>query len=279
MGGHVITHMLEGGRYYMPNNDWNPSLYDQKHAYVSEYGKALISVLAPRAGELILDVGCGTGHLAKAIAEAGARVIGIDSSTSMIETARKTYPGIEFLVADARDFSFPAPFDAVFSNATLHWITEQEQVVNCIAVSLKTGGRFVAEFAGKGNVGAIVTAIQQSVEEILHVLVDAEWYYPSIGEYATLLENHGLAVRSALLFDRPTQLEDGEMGLRNWVTMFAEHMFRTVPGDVRQQVLDRVEEKLRPVIFKEGHWFADYRRLRIVAYKDKSLQISPPYSS
>ncbi len=111
--------IFAGNRANAQANDWNPSLYDQKHAYISEYGKALISILAPRTGELVLDVGCGTGHLAKAIAEAGARVIGIDSSASMIETARKTYPGIEFLVADARDFSFPAPFDAVFSNARI----------------------------------------------------------------------------------------------------------------------------------------------------------------
>ena len=121
----------------MPNNNWDTSLYDQKHAFVFEYGKGLIPLLQPQPGELILDLGCGTGHLTHAIAESGAHVIGIDSSASMIETAQSTYPHLEFLVADARDFSFASPFDAIFSNATLHWIIEAEQVARCIAASLK----------------------------------------------------------------------------------------------------------------------------------------------
>jgi trans-aconitate 2-methyltransferase len=186
----------------------------------------------------------------------------------MIETARSTYPEIEFLVADARDFSFPFPFDAIFSNAALHWIPEAEQVVQCIAASLKTGGRLVAEFGGKGNIAHIITAIQQSTQELLQIEVGADWYFPSIGEYATLLEKHDLAVSSALLFDRPTQLEDGEQGMRNWIKMFKESMFLAIPDDAKEKVLASVEEKLRPVLFRDGHWFADYRRLRIVAYKD-----------
>jgi trans-aconitate methyltransferase len=254
----------------MPSNDWNPSLYDQKHAFVFEYGKDLISLLQPQPGETILDLGCGTGHLTKAIAASGARVIGIDNSAKMIETARNTYPEIEFLVADARDFSFPFPFDAIFSNAALHWIPEAEQVVQCIAASLKTDGRLVAEFGGKGNIAHIITAIQQSMRELLQIEVGADWYFPSIGEYATLLEKHGLAVSSAWLFDRPTQLEDGEQGMRNWIKMFKESMFLAIPDDAREKVLARVEEKLRPVLFRDGDWFADYRRLRIVAYKDVS---------
>jgi trans-aconitate methyltransferase len=254
----------------MPSNDWNPSLYDQKHAFVFEYGKDLISLLQPQPGETILDLGCGTGHLTKAIAASGARVIGIDNSAKMIETARNTYPEIEFLVADARDFSFPFPFDAIFSNAALHWIPEAEQVVQCIAASLKTDGRLVAEFGGKGNIAHIITAIQQSMRELLQIEVGADWYFPSIGEYATLLEKHGLAVSSAWLFDRPTQLEDGEQGMRNWIKMFKESMFLAIPDDAREKVLARVEEKLRPVLFRDGDWFADYRRLRIVTYKDVS---------
>src|SRR3989440_1851801 len=113
------------------NNDWNSSLYDQKHAFVYEYGRGLIPVLDPQPGELILDLGCGTGHLTQTIAESGAHVIGIDSSASMIETAQITYPHLEFLVADAKDFFFASPFDAIFSNATLHWIVEAEQVARC----------------------------------------------------------------------------------------------------------------------------------------------------
>lgn len=252
----------------MPTHDWNTSLYDQKHAFVFEYGKGLIPLLDPQPGESILDLGCGTGHLTKTIAESGAHMVGIDSSVSMIEAARTAYPDLEFLVVDASDFSFSSPFDAVFSNATLHWVTEAERAVSCIAKSLKTGGRLVAEFGGKGNVATIITAVQQSLWELMHIEVISGWYFPSIGEYASLLEKHGLAVGSAFLFERPTKLEEGEKGLRNWIEVFGKSMFLNVPDAVKQQALERVEEKARGLLFKEGHWFADYRRLRIVAYKE-----------
>ena len=251
----------------MPDNIWDTSLYDQKHAFVYEYGKGIIPLLKPQPGELILDLGCGTGHLSQIIAESGAHVIGIDSSASMIETARSTYPQLEFHVADARDLSFESPFDAIFSNATLHWIPEAEQVARCIARSLKPGGRFVAEFGGKNCVATITTAIQESFRAVLHRGVDFGWYFPSIGEYASLLEKHDLDVRSALLFERPTPLEDGEMGLRNWIRMFGDRVFHNVPDDVKQQILTHTEEKTRDRLFNNDQWIADYTRLRIVAYK------------
>jgi trans-aconitate methyltransferase len=251
----------------MVNTDWNTSLYDQKHAFVFEYGKGLIPVLEPQRNELILDLGCGTGHLTKTIAESGAHAIGIDSSPSMIEMARMAYPDLEFLVADASDFSFAFPFDAIFSNATLHWVQDAESAVRCMAQSLKTGGRLVAEFGGKGNVSTITTAVQQSLWELMQLKVDFGWYFPSIGEYASMLEKHGLAVHSAVLFERPTRLEDGEQGLRNWIHMFGERVLRHVPEAVQQQALERTEEKVRDRLFHEGQWYADYTRLRVVAYK------------
>ena len=222
----------------------------------------------PQPGELILDLGCGTGHLTKTIAESGARVIGIDSSPHMIEMARSTYPELEFLIADARNFSFTDPFDAIFSNATLHWVQPTESVVRCISTSLKTGGRFVAEFGGKGNVATIIAAVQQSFRELANSEVDFGWYFPSIGEYTSLLEQYELAVRSAILFERPTPLEDGEMGLRTWIRMFGDRVFQNLPDALRQQVLERTEEKARPHLFQGKQWFADYVRLRIVASKE-----------
>ena len=251
----------------MPDNNWDTTLYDQKHAFVYEYGKGLIPILQPQPGELILDLGCGTGHLTHSIAESGADVIGIDSSASMIKTAQSTYPQLEFHVTDARDFSFASPFDAIFSNATLHWILEAEQVVRRIAASLKPGGRFIAEFGGKNCVATIRAAVQESFKELLHKEIDFGWYFPSIGEYTCLLEKHDLDVRSALLFDRPTPLEDGEMGLRNWIQMFGERVFHDVPYDMKQQILARTEEKTRDRLLTDGQWIADYTRLRIVAYK------------
>src|SRR5260370_28120781 len=251
----------------MRTKAWNASFDDQKHSFVSEYGKSLIPLLEPQTSESILDIGCGTGHLTKAIAESGAHVVGIDSSSGMIETARTTYPDVEFLVADARNFSFPTPFDAIFSNAALHWIPEAEEVVRNIAAALKPGGRFVAEFGGKGNIATIIAALQQSLREIAHIEADLGWYYPSIGEYTSLLEQYGLAVQLALLFDRPTKLEDGEKGLRNWLLMFRGDMLQNMPDEMKSQVIERTEAKARDLLFKEDHWIADYRRLRVVAYK------------
>jgi trans-aconitate methyltransferase len=251
----------------MAKTDWNSMLYDQKHAFVFEYGKSLLSLLDPQSGEVILDLGCGTGHLTKSIAESGARVIGTDSSASMIESARETYPDIEFLVADARTYTAPETFDAIFSNATLHWIPEAEQVVQCIATSLKPGGRLVLEMGGKGN----IAHIQQACERYLRVLAPDsklfDWYFPSIGQYTPLLERYGLEVQSALLFDRPTKLEDGEQGLRNWMQMFYASVVSNLPDEAKQQLLSGMEKDLRAVLFKDGSWVADYRRLRIVAYK------------
>ena len=249
----------------MPDNTWNATLYDQKHAFVSEYGKGVLALLEPQAGETILDLGCGTGALAQEIAASGARVVGIDGSSDMIEKARAAYPGIEFLVADAREFSFPYQFDAIFSNATLHWIPEAQRVVERMSAALHPGGRLVAEFGGKGNVERITTALQEAARTIAGVEIDSGWYFPSIGEYASLLEKHGFEVQSAALFDRPTKLEDGDRGLANWIAMFGGHMVNTLPGDVKQQVIARVEASLRPTLFKDGSWYADYRRLRIVA--------------
>jgi trans-aconitate methyltransferase len=186
----------------------------------------------------------------------------------MIETARTTYPDLEFLVADARKIFFPAPFDAIFSNAALHWIPEAEKVVRNIAATLKPGGRFVAEFGGKGNIATIISALRQSLREIVHVETNFGWYFPSIGEYTSLLEQYGLAVQLALLFDRPTKLEEGEKGLRNWLLMFRGDVLQDMSEEMKLRVLECTEAKARDLLFEEGHWTADYRRLRIVAYKD-----------
>jgi trans-aconitate methyltransferase len=251
----------------MYTNQWDPTLYNQKHSFVFEYGKSLISLLNPQPGERILDLGCGTGHLTKSIAESGAHVVGIDSSKSMIEAAQAQYTDLEFLQADARSFSFPFTFDAIFSNAVLHWILEPECVVQCISRPLKPGGRFVAEFGGNGNVANIATALRDALREYGHGDESTWWYNPTVSEYAMLLEEHGFEVRLATLYDRLTQLEDGENGLRKWIEMFRGGVIGSVNRGIREEVLKTVEKKLRGVLFKEGSWYADYRRLRILAFK------------
>jgi trans-aconitate 2-methyltransferase len=253
----------------MSQDFWNSALYEGSHAFVWQYGESLLELLVPKAGERILDLGCGTGQLTEKIAQSGAFVHGIDSSLSMISTARSNYPQLDFAVADARNFQVNEPLDAVFSNAVLHWIKEPDAVINCVAKALKPGGRFVAEFGGKGNVGAIVRALLSVLSEIGCEEPQAlnPWYFPSIGEYAGLLEKQGFDVGYAVLFDRPTPLEGGSAGMANWIKMFAGGFLSGLSDDVRSHVIRTVEEHLRSVLYRDGNWNADYRRIRIVAVK------------
>jgi len=255
-------------------NSWNAKLYNDKHAFVWQKAKGLLELLAPQAGESILDLGCGTGHLTAEIAATGARVVGIDRSAEMIAEAKAKYPAIEFRVVDATQLSFDRQFDAVFSNAAIHWILDAEKVAAGIARALKPGapkhgGRFVAEFGGKGNIQKLMRAINTAAEKfgIAEGLEKLGWYYPSIAEYAGLLEKHGLEVREASLFERPTRLEDGEEGLDAWLRMFRSSVLERLPAERQSEFLREVALRARPELFKEGVWELDYRRLRIAAWK------------
>ena len=247
----------------LATNQWDARLYDAKHAFVWKQGTALLDLLALQTGERIPDLGCGTGHLTAQIAAAGAEVIGIDSAASMIDQARRSYAQLRFEIADARDFNLAVSFDAVFSNAVLHWIKEPAQVIAAVRRALKPGGRFVAEFGGRGNVQAIVAALDRTTQATGGGRFENPWYFPSIAEYAALLERGGLEVTYAVLFDSPTPLQ-GEAGMRHWIEMFANDLLTRVAGDKREVFLGKVEEELRPVLYRDGTWFADYR-LRVVA--------------
>lgn len=246
---------------------WNPALYDSKHNYVTQYGEDLLSLLDAKPGERILDLGCGTGHLTAKIADSGAAVIGLDSSASMVEQAQAAYPNIEFIVGDARHFHFDHPFDAVFSNAALHWIPEAEAVVHAIWNALKPGGRFVAEFGGKTNVRQIMEGVRAALESTGYPPPSQFWYFPSIGEYAALLEKQGFRVVYAIHFDRPTPLE-GQDGMRNWLAMFGNGLLAYVSEETKDAVIETAERHLRKTLYREGIWYADYVRLRIVAVRE-----------
>ncbi|MGH9435881.1 MAG: class I SAM-dependent methyltransferase [Terriglobia bacterium] len=248
---------------------WNAGLYDSKHTFVWRMGAGVLEMLKPMPGERILDIGCGTGHLTAQIDAAGAHVLGIDSSAAMIEAARKNFPRLKFEVMDARNFRFDKPFDAVFSNAALHWITQPERVAECVSNALKPGGRFVAEFGGKGNVQKLVEAFCASLNAVgAHSHEDPNpWYFPGIAEYSALIEKCGLEVTRAALIDRPTPLEDGESGLRVWIRMFAGSFYSAVTPGREDDFIENTENLLRPVLFRDGTWYLDCRRLRIEATK------------
>ncbi|MBI3941922.1 MAG: methyltransferase domain-containing protein [Chloroflexi bacterium] len=248
---------------------WDGPAYDSKHPYAWKFGASVVELLAPQPGERILDLGCGTGHLTQQIAQSGAEVVGLDAAPGMIEQARKNYPDLQFVLGDGTDFHFPQPFDAVFSNAALHWIKKSAQAVACIAAALNPGGRFVAEFGGKGNITTIVSAISAAMDQLGYPAAAAlnPWYFPSIGEYAALVEGHGLSVTFATLFDRPTPMGHGAKGMQHWLEMFGQSFLAALPPARRPEFIRRVEDLLRPALFRDGTWTVDYRRLRIVATK------------
>ncbi len=248
---------------------WNTQLYDGKHGFVAKYGEELLGLLDAQPGEAVLDVGCGTGHLTAKIAESGATVLGLDSSADMIAQARVNYPALLFTHTDIVAFDQPKTFDAVFSNATLHWVRDANGAARAIAAALKPGGRLVAEFGGAGNIAGIATAVQAALRDATGQDVPHNWYFPTVGEYASMLETHNLTVHAAWLFERPTPL-DGADGMRNWISMFGGGLFAraaNLSNDVKRQVIERAEAHLFATHFKNGQWFADYRRIRIVAVR------------
>lgn len=245
-------------------SQWDPARYQDKHSFVWRYGANLLELLDPRPGERILDLGCGTGQLTAEIARAGAHVTGLDNSPDMLAEARRNFPDLTFVQADAANFEVAGPFDAVFSNAVLHWVKNADGAAASIARVLRPDGRFVAEFGGKGNIASVLAALRT----VLGANADEQspWRYMSIAEYSTVLERHGLEVRNASLFDRPTPL-DGENGLEHWLRMFCQSYLRAYSPERASEIIHQLVELLRPALFHAGVWTVDYRRLRVVAIR------------
>jgi trans-aconitate 2-methyltransferase len=240
---------------------WDAQGYQSRHSYVFKHGEGLVELLDPKPGERILDLGCGSGQLTARIAAAGADVVGVDLSPDMIAQARANYPHIEFNVGDAAAFELDQPVDAVFSNAVLHWVLDAAGAAACVARALKVGGRFVMEMGGKGNTRTLLAAVREVAGEL-----ELPWFYPSVGEYSALLEKHGFEVRFATLFDRPTIVE-GENGLDDWLVMFGGKLFAGISEERQPEIRRALVDRLRPVMFRDGNWILDYRRLRVAAVR------------
>ncbi len=247
--------------------NWNPELYEGRHSFVWQLGQGVLELLSPQAGERILDLGCGPGQLTQQIAGAGADVTGLDASPEMIGQARQNYPALKFVLAAAAAMQFSGEFDAIFSNAALHWMLDAAAVVRAMWRALKPGGRLVAEMGGKGNIRRIQEALHSVLPRYTSgQSLPARTYFPSLSEYSALLEAAGFEVRMAQLFDRPTPLE-GEHGMSNWLRQFSWYSFEPLPPAKREEALAEVVEHLRASQYRNGRWSADYRRLRIVAVK------------
>jgi trans-aconitate methyltransferase len=243
---------------------WDPRSYALNARFVADLGAPLVDLLSPRAGEQVMDLGCGDGHLTLQLRARGCRVLGVDSSRPLVDAARRH--GLEAVVMDARRLDFRACFHAVFSNAALHWMKEADAVIDGVWRALRPGGRFVAEMGGHACVARVRAAIGRALARRgLAIEALDPWYFPTAEEYGGKLEARGFALEHLALFPRPTPLP-GE--LRGWLETFAKTFLAPLdPGDHRA-FLEEVQEDCRPDLCDAaGRWTADYTRLRFSARK------------
>lgn len=243
---------------------WDPAAYAANARFVSDLGAPLVDLLAPVGGERVLDVGCGDGALTEKLVHAGCRVVAVDASEAQVRAARSL--GLDARVCRIEDLSFDGEFDAVFSNAVLHWVRDQHAALDGIHRALRPRGRFVAEFGGFGCVDHIRRALHAALRERgVDPGTCDPWYFPTADEYGALLAAHGFDVASIALFPRPTPLP-GEMAA--WLETFAQPFTGAVPPADRGAFIQGVSERLRPDLFDAGRgWSADYVRLRLRAIR------------
>ena len=244
-------------------NKWNPNSYNKHTAFVSQLALPVVDLLNPKQGEKILDVGCGEGTLAVEIERRGAKVIGVDMSAEMIEQCQAK--GIEAYVGSVTDLPYEEAFDAVFSNAMLHWVKDARGAVQNIAKSLKSGGHFVCEFGGEGNAYHLVSAMEEVFSNHPEFGVfDNLWYFPSVREYTTLLEAEGFSVEYMEIIPRPTPMDD----ISNWLDIFANGVTKHLSKAQFETFKQECQEILKETIYSEEEgWMLDYRRLRVRAVK------------
>ena len=248
----------------MATQTWDPLAYERNGAFVHGLADGVLEWLDVQPDEYVLDLGCGDGHLTKRIAGCCAHVLGVDASAEMVKAARER--GVEAEHAKAEELPFrDATFDAVFSNAVLHWVRDQERMMQQVHRVLKPGGRFVAEMGGHGNVAAIHVAFTAILQK--HGFGEREKginYYPSAAAYSELLGRNGFSVEKIALIPRPTKL--AESGLDGWLRTFRRGVLEGLSVDVRESVVRETVQLLEPALRDEaGNWIADYVRLRFVA--------------
>jgi SAM-dependent methyltransferase len=245
---------------------WDPQAYKKNGAFVHGLAGGVLEWLDAQPEERILDLGCGDGQLTKRIVATGARVVGFDASPKMAASARAL--GIEVDEGNAESLPYgDSAFDAVFSNAALHWVRNQDAMMAGVHRLLRTGGRFVAEMGGLGNIAAIRTAlIAVMARHGFDGREDNVNYYPTPEIYGRRLEGHGFSVERIELIPRPTRLLEG--GMSGWIRTFRRGVLETLPEAMRDTVVREAVDLLEPILRdEEGNWTADYVRLRFIGIK------------
>jgi trans-aconitate methyltransferase len=241
---------------------WDASLYAGNGRFVALLAESLVEALDPQPGERILDLGCGDGFLTRRIAESGATVVGVDSSPQMVAAAKEH--GADARLASGESLPFDHDFDAVFSNAALHWMSDHDAVLRGVYGALKSGGRFVAEFGGQGNIAAIRVALLAvlTAHGIPAERIENNRFFGA-AEYRSRLENQGFLVEEITLIPRPTPLSSG---MAAWLETFRSSVLELLPQEDRGSAIEQIVSLLKPVLCdREGHWTADYVRLRFLA--------------
>lgn len=248
----------------MKTQHWSAPEYAKHAHFVSSMASEVLSLLNPQQGEVVLDLGCGDGELGAYIQSQGCSVIGIDASASMVAAAKAR--GLTALEIDGHNMDFENQFDAVFSNAALHWLLQPEKVIDGVRRALKEKGRFVAEMGGVGNIATLVSAMEEVFTENPGFgEFQNPWYFPSVDKYQSLLEKAGFLVKDIALTSRPTPLTGG---LDKWLDIFANSIHRQLSDEQKIRFFNAVERKVKSALFSEQEgWVADYVRLRFKAIK------------
>ena len=249
------------------NIKWDADRYSSNYSFVHKHGLDVANLITKESGTAV-DLGCGNGALTKFLSDKGFSVIGLDASDDMLIKARENNPGIEFRKADATDFRLEESVDLVFSNAVFHWIDREKhpQMLKCVYDALKTGGEFVFEFGGRGNAELIHTKLAEVFSQHGYEY-HTRYYFAGVGDYAPLVEQAGLTVRYAALFDRQTELA-GENGLADWIRMFLETPFSVITDKKeKEEIIEEAVNSLKEKLYINGKWYADYVRIRMRAEK------------
>lgn len=249
------------------NITWDAKNYTDNFSFVHQYGNDVLGLLELTPGMTVLDLGCGNGALTAKLQELGAQPLGMDASGEQLAVARETYPGLTFVQGDATAFSLPQPVDAVFSNAVFHWIDRENQpaMLACIAKALRPGGQLVFEMGGCRCGGAVHDALADAFAK-RGLDYKMPFFFPTVGEYAPLLEQAGLLVTHAFLFDRFTPLR-GDDGLVDWINMFVKKPFEGMNDGLKAEICREAAERLKPRLYQNGVWYCDYVRLRCRAIR------------